>query len=707
MPERHYPAVSLKAKWIEQMTTSPQGAVTVGCDYNSSYVPNQDLVTYGPTGSITRQLDRTAQITGKANCIIRPVVDKNGDLYGKPDGGSTLLAYSGNTLKWQYQTGCATSSPPVVGGNGNIYFVDNNQHLIGLKPELAPGQTAPTKVLDIPVKGTCSSGNRLFAYVDGIVSTWNYGERIQYVSYGGKLLGEPPTSVPFASGDTPFDAQGRLFFPTYTGTGVNASIKVSVYDPRLGKVAWTTTVSEPGAEKRYPFFLHPTPGGGVIVTSEEQKVVNGTVPNSNEYITAVTELNVNGQKVGSMEFPNKDSAGNLVKASTYAVDMTGKLVVTRYWMVQRTSSPYQVPVTSIGVIDVDAEVVEYAEEMRGNFDSSQGPVYGYRLESQGTKAVIGPNTVYVNTNTCSDNCTTATDFKLHAVKVQGLGMDYPRGEVLNANTPAQPAPKKYVALGDSYSSGQGAGNYDPSTVVPNNNTCYRSANAYPQALNRDPHSPFQLEPNGFVACGGAETPVIENSWSGTNLDEDPQGQVLSNATELVTITIGGNDIGFGDVIKGCFAIVNCQSSVDDALADIGTLAPKLDAVYRHILTEAPNAEVYVLGYPPIVVEDENNLCLSTSQIGYPAILANKTKMRTVLDELNTTISTTVGNVHDDDPSIHYVDADEVDSPFSGHDVCAGEPFFNGLITQDTTESFHPSEKGQRAFADVMTQYMGN
>ncbi|MDQ0776347.1 hypothetical protein QF026_004813 [Streptomyces aurantiacus] len=716
MPERHYPAVSLKAKKVEQMTTSPQGEVTIGCDYNSAYVPNQDLVTYGPTGSITRQLDRTAQIAGKANCILRPVVDKNGDLYGKQDGGSTLLAYSGNTLKWQYATGCTTSTPPVVGGNGNIYFVNSSQRLIGLAPELAPGQTTPTKVLDIPVKGTCNQGNRLYAYVDGIVSTWNSGARLQYISYGGKLLGEPPTSVYFLQGETPFDAQGRLFFPTFTGTGVNASITVSVYDPRLGKVAWTSTVSVPGAKKRHPFYLHPTPGGGVIVTSEEQKVVNGTVPNSNDYITAVTELNVNGQKVGAMELPNKDSAGNLVLTSTYAVDMTGKLVVTRYWMVQRTSSPYQVPVTSVGVIDVDAEVVEYAEEMRGNFDSSQGTIYGYYLESLGTKVVIGPNTVYVNTNTCSDNCTTATDFKLHAVKVQGLGMDYPRGEVLNANTSAQPAPKKMAVLGDSYTSGEGIVPFKSGTDT-STNKCHRSELAYASVINRNPNAaPYFAAETDFAACSGAETKHIKtDSFNG----EPAQYTRLNASTEIVALTIGGNDIGFSDFGKACvLTYTNCRngsSAYNTALGNINNVLPNnLATTYQKILDNAPNAQVYVLGYPQVApaksdTDPEDLRCTYLYNSGYdstgtiPQTWADAQAAREIVTLLNNTIEDRVDAKNSS--RLHYVDVNEAGSPFEGHTVCAnpGDSYFNNLDQWIGHEAYalHPNEKGAKAYEDIL------
>src|SRR5690349_4230487 len=90
---------------------------------------------------------------------------------------------------------------------------------------------------------------------------------------------------------------------------------------------------------------------------------------------------------------------------------------------------------------------------------------------------------------------------------------------------------KYVALGDSYSSGTGAGSYGSS------GSCKRSANAYAQLwANANAPSSFV-----FVACSGAVTTDVINNQVGA----------LTADTSLVTISIGGNDAGFADVMTDC------------------------------------------------------------------------------------------------------------------------------------------------------------
>jgi lysophospholipase L1-like esterase len=115
----------------------------------------------------------------------------------------------------------------------------------------------------------------------------------------------------------------------------------------------------------------------------------------------------------------------------------------------------------------------------------------------------------------------------------------------SAQTPAASG-VRYVALGDSYSSGDGAGSYGSS------GSCDRSANAYPQqwANANDPAS------FSFVACAGATTSDVINS----------QVSSLSASTTLVSITIGGNDVGFSTVMATCVLAPTstCESAVAGA-----------------------------------------------------------------------------------------------------------------------------------------------
>src|SRR5690606_12349312 len=97
----------------------------------------------------------------------------------------------------------------------------------------------------------------------------------------------------------------------------------------------------------------------------------------------------------------------------------------------------------------------------------------------------------------------------------------------------------------------------------------------------------------FAACGGATTnDVLNNQLGALNAD-----------TDLVTITIGGNDIGFAEVMTICTlgSDTSCVNAINQALVEANTILPaRLDATYAAIRAAAPNALVIVLGYPRLV-----------------------------------------------------------------------------------------------------------
>ena len=90
------------------------------------------------------------------------------------------------------------------------------------------------------------------------------------------------------------------------------------------------------------------------------------------------------------------------------------------------------------------------------------------------------------------------------------------------------AANSYVALGDSYSSGTGAGSY-----VNDGTACQRSVHAYPSLLASSQNLSLT-----FRACSGATVADVTNT----------QLSALGSATTHVTISVGGNDAGFADVL---------------------------------------------------------------------------------------------------------------------------------------------------------------
>jgi hypothetical protein len=165
----------------------------------------------------------------------------------------------------------------------------------------------------------------------------------------------------------------------------------------------------------------------------------------------------------------------------------------------------------------------------------------------------------------------------------------------------------YVALGDSFQSGQGAGNYEPGTDEGDGNGCRRSHNAYPHLLLRRGAVALDLD---FRACSGA---VMRDFSHAQHADQGPQLDALGSDTRLVTVGIGGNDLDFAGVLKGCIATVfgnpasvavtwwrscarNQGPTVDAKIASLsdGSLGRDLSVLYREIRRRAPHARVGVV-----------------------------------------------------------------------------------------------------------------
>ena len=152
----------------------------------------------------------------------------------------------------------------------------------------------------------------------------------------------------------------------------------------------------------------------------------------------------------------------------------------------------------------------------------------------------------------------------------------------------------YVALGDSYASGLGAGNYS-------GGSCDRSSGAYPQLWANANH-PASF---AFVACSGATTTDVINN----------QISALSASTTLVSVTIGGNDVGFSNVMETCVlgSTSDCVNAVNQAEAKARSQLPgALNTLFDDISARAPNARVVVTGYPEFYDLSKSSGCIGLS-----------------------------------------------------------------------------------------------
>jgi lysophospholipase L1-like esterase len=220
----------------------------------------------------------------------------------------------------------------------------------------------------------------------------------------------------------------------------------------------------------------------------------------------------------------------------------------------------------------------------------------------------------------------------------------------------------YAALGDSYSSGLGAGNYGSS------GSCYRSSGAYGQLWTNN-YSPASFD---FAACSGATTTDVINT----------QAPTLSSSTSLVSITIGGNDVGFSSVMETCVldSTSTCVSAVDNAENQAKTTLPgKLDNALNAIRSHAPNARVVVLDYPELYDLSQSSFCIGLSTTDRQAL----NQGADVLDSVIQAAAARHGDVFAD-----------VRAQFSGHEICDDDSWLHSVDWFDLTDSYHPTASGQ-------------
>jgi hypothetical protein len=227
-----------------------------------------------------------------------------------------------------------------------------------------------------------------------------------------------------------------------------------------------------------------------------------------------------------------------------------------------------------------------------------------------------------------------------------------------AAAPAAVGADRYVALGDSFSSGVGTGSYTLSS------SCRRGVFAYPWLVAQQRANTALT----FVACSGADTADLLSSQIGS----------VTPDTAIVTVTIGGNDIGFADLIVQC-TLANCSSALDNTRASLGTvLTPRLDAVYSAIRSRALAAAVVVLGYPRLF---SGSSCFGTLGISSTE-RAKANQLADALDLLTSQRAAAAGFTYR-----------SAVAAFTGHAVCSSSAWVNGLNLFNTVESYHPNRNG--------------
>jgi lysophospholipase L1-like esterase len=256
-------------------------------------------------------------------------------------------------------------------------------------------------------------------------------------------------------------------------------------------------------------------------------------------------------------------------------------------------------------------------------------------------------------------------------------------------------PRSYVALGDSYAAG-------PLIPIQTGEPagCLRSTGNYPSVVART----LDIADFRDVSCSAATTEHLtgpQNVPLGVN---PPQLDALGPDTDLVTVTIGGNDIGFGDIISECARRSPLQptgSACEDFYTSGGTdelaqrideAAPQVAAVLDAIAQRSPDAQVLLVGYPAIL-PDEGPGCFPV----VPFSPGDVAYLRGVEKALNAMLSDEASGA-----GVGFVDTY---TPSIGHDVCQlpGTKWIEGLVPTAPAAPVHPNALGMAGIGAVVAE----
>lgn len=284
----------------------------------------------------------------------------------------------------------------------------------------------------------------------------------------------------------------------------------------------------------------------------------------------------------------------------------------------------------------------------------------------------------------------------------------------------------YLGLGDSYASGQGAFDYLAGTDT-NSNHCHLAARSYPLLLSGD----IFAGQGHSVACSGARIRDLGNlsgNYAGQNDDRrtTDDHEADGSATDILhnfmpgalaqqqfvthyqpgvmTVQVGGNDIGFADILLRCLSPIaglqppklnpnSCYQSYEDRLELTQTIDRTYGAwvqLYEQLRQTAPDSRIYVIGYPQILSANAEcglNVHLTAAEIGFA---------RELIDYLNGVIQQAAAAA-----GVQYV---SIRDALAGYELCNGshgQTAVNGLTAGSDTlgvlsqESFHPTAFGHQ------------
>lgn len=265
--------------------------------------------------------------------------------------------------------------------------------------------------------------------------------------------------------------------------------------------------------------------------------------------------------------------------------------------------------------------------------------------------------------------------------------DSSTGEATTTSEVLDGRPSGYVALGDSFSAGVGAAPFDDAS-----GKCQRSELSWPYVLDSIGEGDADVTLLDNRACSGARIEHLLGGWTDRRLPAQIPGEPDASVG-LVTVTVGGNDAGFTDIVAQC-VLSDCTGLPAGAefVGALASVAERLATeVYPALRAAYPEAVLVQVGYPrltPAEGEPLDGTCGWISAGEQPAIAQ-------VVQALDDTFEAAAARADD----VRFV---SVFDAFEGHELCTAEPWVNGVLSVEAGPA-HPTAAGYEAMAAAVAE----
>ncbi|MFJ2633923.1 SGNH/GDSL hydrolase family protein [Streptomyces sp. NPDC087422] len=595
--------------------------------------------------------------------------------HGNGTDPSVVAAYQGAALKWTRPISVTCGQSPVAigygqlvpGADGNIYGAGTAYTNCGRQAVIF-GISATTGALLFANRSADASGI-VGAYRRGLVVENYAGDGVRYIDYHGNDIGR--VRVVSAAAEMPqrlaVNPDGYVFAYLTNRSGPTSKPDCWRYDP----VNRLDVFNISGRTGRYTLPYCADPLINAWTAASWGVPVLLTVTQAGSSTDRLIAVDPRGHLLFTRTVPERDDARDRAYAPVAVqADSRGHIVLLRN-------------VTYNAYTSTSFQVDTYSHTTGAPVDSFDTSALDSGAGGNSSQYALAEGRLYVEQVQCTapDGLCGTWQTVLVSMPRPGLGMDEPRATLLKSSA-ALPAPVSTVALGDSYSSGEGNPPFDAAS-----HACDRSPQAWPRLLAVDDAAVHLV---AHLACSGAEISALSSTFKGEPAQVTTRLRSLRPAPSLVTLTIGGNDVGFSRILTHCF-LSDCvlDRTVAHARSYISqTLPGKLLSAYQLVKTTAPHARVVVVGYPRLFPAQQS----ATRRCRW-LTPSERSNLNDLAAQMDAATRAAAARAH-----VTYV---SVLNSFDGHELCSASPWVYDVGRNGGDNRGHPLPAGQRAIESAV------